>query len=155
LFQQMTGVELAHVPYRGTGLAVNDLLGGRVSMMFSPPQVVAPHLAVGKLRAIGTTASTRSTLFPDYPTIAEGGLRDFQSLGWFGLFASASTPRDLVSRISADIGKVLALPEAKQSLRDVGAESSPSTPEAFAEFVDRDLKQWIELAQRTGINLSP
>jgi tripartite-type tricarboxylate transporter receptor subunit TctC len=155
LFEQMAGVELLHVPYRGTGLAVNDLLGGRVSMMFSPPQVVTPHIAAGKLRAIGTTAATRSALFPDYPTIAESGLRDYQSLGWFGLFVAASTPRDLVSRISADVGKVLALPEAKQRLWDVGAEAATTTPEAFAEFVDRDLKQWIELAQRTGIKLSP
>lgn len=155
LFQQMAGVELLHMPYRGTGPAVNDLLGGRVNMMFSPPQIVTPHIAVGKVRAIAVTAPTRSLLFPEYPTIAESGLPEYQSLGWFGLFAAASTPRELVGRISADVGKVLSLPETRQQMLEVGAEPAPNTPEAFSDFIDRDLRQWIELARRTGINLTP
>jgi hypothetical protein len=100
LFGRMAGVDLLHVPYRGTGPAVTDLLGGRITMMFSPAVVVTPHIATGKLRVIGTTGSIRSALFPDYPTVAEGGLAGYQSLGWFGLFAPASTPR--LNKISMD-----------------------------------------------------
>ena len=102
LFGQMAGVDLLHVPYRGTGPAVNDLLGGQINMLFSPPQVVTQHIAVGKLRMIGTTGAERSALFPDFPTIAETGLPNYSSLGWFGLFAPAKTPAAIVSKISAD-----------------------------------------------------
>ena len=94
LFAQMAGIEMLHVPYRGTGPAVTDLLGGRIDLMFSPALVVTPHIAAGTLRVIGTTGAARSALFPDFPTIAETGLPDYQSLGWFGLFAPAGTPRD-------------------------------------------------------------
>ena len=84
LFCQMAGIEMLHVPYRGTGPAVTDLLGGRIDLMFAPALVVTPHIAAGTLRVIGTTGATRSTLFPDFPTIAETGLPGYQSLGWFG-----------------------------------------------------------------------
>ena len=87
LFAQMAGIEMLHVPYRGTGPAVTDLLGGRIQLLFSPALTVTPHIAAGTLRAIGTTGATRSALFPDFPTIAESGLPKYDSLGWFGLFA--------------------------------------------------------------------
>jgi tripartite-type tricarboxylate transporter receptor subunit TctC len=155
LFQQMTGVELVHVAYRGTGAAVHDLLGGRVQMMFCPSPVVMPHIAAGKLRPIAVTSPTRSALFPDYPTIAESGLPDYRSVGWFGLFAAAGTPRNLVSRISADVATALTTAEARQRMQEVGAESAPMSPDAFSDFVDSDLRRWIELARRTGIKLAP
>src|ERR1043166_4324878 len=111
LFAQMTGVEMLHVPYRGTGPAVADLLGGRIDLMFSPALVVTPHIAAGTLRVIGTTGPTRAPLFPDFPTIAETGLPDYQSLGWFGLFSPSATSRDVVAKISADVRQVLGTPE--------------------------------------------
>jgi tripartite-type tricarboxylate transporter receptor subunit TctC len=111
LFAQMAGIRLVHVPYRGTGPAVNDLLGGQINMLFAPAQVVTQHIAAGKLRMIGTTGAERSSLFPDFPTIAETGLPGYSSLGWFGMFAPAATPRLIVEKVSADVGKVLVLPE--------------------------------------------
>jgi tripartite-type tricarboxylate transporter receptor subunit TctC len=155
LFAQTAGVELLHVPYRGTGPAVTDLLGGRINMLFSPPQVVTPHIAAEKLRVIGTTGAARSALFPDYPTIAETGLPAYNSLGWFGLFAPAATPPELVRKISADVGKILALPDARQRLIEAGAEPAPNAPDAFAAFVDKDIVKWLDLAQRAGIKLTP
>src|SRR5262245_46864816 len=134
LFGQMAGVNLLHVPYRGTGPAVTDLLGGRIDLMFSPALVVTPHIAAGTLRVLGVTGAARSALFPDFPTIAETGLAGYQSLGWFGMFAPAGTPRDVVAKVSADVGRVLALPEAKQRLAEQGAEPEPNTPEAFTAF---------------------
>jgi tripartite-type tricarboxylate transporter receptor subunit TctC len=155
LFCQMAGVELLHVPYRGTGPAVTDLLGGRIDLMFSPALVVTPHIAAGTLRVIGTTGAARSALFPEFPTIAETGLADYQSLGWFGLFAPAGTSHEIVAKVSADTGRVLALPEAKQRLAEQGAEPAPNTPEAFTAFVNADIAKWLELARKAGIKLSP
>jgi len=148
-------VELLHVPYRGTGPAVTDLLGGRIDLMFSPALVVTPHIAAGTLRVIGTTGATRTALFPDFPTIAETGLPDYQSLGWFGLFAPAGTPREIVTKISADVGRVLSLPEATQRLAEQGAEPAPNAPEAFTAFVNADITKWLALAGKAGIRLSP
>jgi tripartite-type tricarboxylate transporter receptor subunit TctC len=155
LFQQMAGIDMLHVPYRGTGPAVTDLLGGRIEVMFSPALTVTPHVAAGTLRVIGTTGSARSALFSDFPTVAESGLPGYSSLGWFGLFAPAGTPRDVVARISADTKTVLTLPEAKQRLAEQGAEPEPNTPDAFAAFVNSDIAKWLALAQKTGIKLTP
>ena len=154
LFAQMTGIEMLHVPYRGTGPAVTDLLGGRIDLMFSPALVVTPHIAAGTLRVIGTTGAARSTLFPDFPTIAETGLPDYQSLGWFGLFAPAGCPRDVVAKISADVGRVLSLPEAKQRLAEQGAEPAPNAPDVFTAFVNADIAKWLDLARKAGIKLA-
>ena len=150
LFAQMTGIDMLHVPYRGTGPAVTDLLGGRIDLMFSPALVVTPHIAAGTLRVIGTTGAARSALFPDFPTIAETGLPDYQSLGWFGLFAPAGTPRDVVAKVSADVGRVLSLPESKQRLAEQGAEPAPNAPDAFTAFVNADIAKWLDLARKTG-----
>ena len=129
------------------GPAVTDLLGGRIDMIFSPAPVATPHIAAGKLRAIGTTGAARSALFPDIPTVAETGLPGYQSLGWFGLFAPPGTPGDIVAGISADTRTVLALPDARQRLAEQGAEPAPSTPEDFAAFVNSDIGKWLELAR--------
>jgi tripartite-type tricarboxylate transporter receptor subunit TctC len=154
LFGRMAGVDLLHVPYRGTGPAVTDLLGGRITMMFSPAVVVTPHIATGKLRVIGTTGSIRSALFPDYPTVAEGGLAGYQSLGWFGLFAPPGTPRDILNRISMDTKTVLMSPEVRQRLAEQGAEPAPSTPDGFTAFVNSDITTWLDLAAKAGIKLA-
>jgi tripartite-type tricarboxylate transporter receptor subunit TctC len=143
------------VPYRGTGPAVTDLIGGRIDAMFSPALVVTPHIAAGTLRVIGVTGAMRSALFPDFPTLAESGLPNYRSLGWFGLFAPAGTPRDIVAKVSADVARVLASPEAKQRLAEQGAEAEPSAPEAFTAFVNADVAKWLDLARRAGIKLSP
>jgi tripartite-type tricarboxylate transporter receptor subunit TctC len=155
LFAQMAGINLLHVPYRGTGPAVNDLLGGQINMLFAPPQVVVQHIAVGKLRMIGTTGAERSALFPKFPTIAATGLPNYSSLGWFGLFAPAKTPAAIVSKVSADTAKVLALDDAKKRLIEAGAEPAPMTPDAFKAFVNKDIAKWLELAQKANIKLVP
>jgi tripartite-type tricarboxylate transporter receptor subunit TctC len=153
LFVQMAGVNMLHVPYRGTGPAVTDLLGGRIEVMFSPALTVTPHIAAGTLRVLGTTGSARSALFPNYPTVAETGLPEYSSLGWFGLFAPAKTPRAIVAKISADVRQVLLLPESKKRLADEGAEPEPNAPEVFTAFVNDDIRKWLALARATGIKL--
>src|SRR5262249_33336319 len=122
-------------------------------VMFSPALTVTPHIAAGTLRAIGSTGAERSALFPQFPTIAETGLPGYESLGWFGLFAPASTPREIVTRISADVARALAEPEAKRRLAEQGAEPAPSTPEAFRAFVNADIAKWLPLARQHGVAL--
>jgi tripartite-type tricarboxylate transporter receptor subunit TctC len=155
LFGRKAGIDILHVPYRGTGPAVTDLLGGRIDLMFAPAVVVTPHIAAGTLRVIGTTGSLRSSLFPDYPTVAETGLPDYQSLGWFGLFAPPKTPRDIVAKVSADTRTVLLLPDSRQRLAEQGAEPAPSTPDGFTAFVNSDMAMWLDLARAAGIKLTP
>lgn len=154
LFQHMTGVEFLHVPYRGVGPATTGLLGEQIDMLFAPV-VIVPHIASGKIRAVGVTTAKRSPLFPDIPTIAETGLPGYESLGWFGVFAPAKTPGAIVDRISADIGKVLVTPESKRILNDQGAEPEPNSAPVFAAFVNTEVKKWLDLAKAANIKLSP
>ena len=153
LFQHMSGVQLLHVPYKGTGPAVTDLLGGRIDMMFSPALTVTPHIAAGTLRVVGTTGSALSALFPEYPTVAESGLAGYESLGWFGLFAPAATDHAVVAKIARDVRETLLLPEAKRRLNEQGAEPAPQEPEVFRRFVNGEIAKWLELARKAGIRL--
>jgi tripartite-type tricarboxylate transporter receptor subunit TctC len=153
LFAQMAGIEMLHVPYRGMGAAVPDLLGGRIQLLFAPALTVTPHIAAGTLRVIGTTGATRSALFPDYPTIAESGLPKYDSLGWFGLFAPGTTQPALVERISADARSVLNSDDLRKRLAEQGAEPAPNTPQQFTWFVNADIAKWLELAKKAGIKL--
>lgn len=153
LFAQMAGIEMLHVPYRGTGPAVTDLLGGRIQLLFSPALTVTPHIAAGTLRAIGTTGATRSALFPDFPTIAESGLPKYDSLGWFGLFAPGATAPALAERISKDVRSVLVSDDLKKRLAEQGAEPAPTTPAEFKSFVNADITKWLDLAKKAGITL--
>jgi len=153
LFAQMAGIDMLHVPYRGMGAAVPDLLGGRIQLLFAPAITVTPHITAGTLRVIGTTGATRSALFPDFPTIAESGLAKYDSLGWFGLFAPGTTQPSLVARISADVRGVLLSDDLKKRLAEQGAEPAPNTPAQFAAFVNSDVRKWLELAKRAGIKL--
>jgi tripartite-type tricarboxylate transporter receptor subunit TctC len=154
LFAQMAGIDMLHVPYRGTGPAVTDLLGGRINLMFSPALTVMPHVSAGTLRVIGTTGAARSALFPDFPTVAETGLADYASLGWFGMFAPADTPREIVDKVAADVKQVLLLPQSRQKLAQEGAEPEPNSPEAFTAFVNADIAKWLALAHKAGIKLA-
>jgi tripartite-type tricarboxylate transporter receptor subunit TctC len=153
LFAQMAGIEMLHVPYRGMGAAVPDLLGGRIQLLFAPALTVTPHIVAGTLRVIGTTGAKRSALFPDFPTIAESGLPKYDSLGWFGLFAPGTTPPAVVAKISADVSTVLNSDDLKKRLAEQGAEPAPNSPEDFKMFVNSDITKWLELAKKTGIML--
>jgi tripartite-type tricarboxylate transporter receptor subunit TctC len=153
LFNATAGVEMLHVPYKGTGQALTDLLGGQVGAMFGPAPTVLAQVQAGKLRALGSTGAARSKLLPDIPTIAESGVPGYAAVGWFGLFAPAGTPAAVVERINADAVRLLASPEVVQRLAEHGAEPAGMSPEEFRGFVDRDARKWLDLAQRAHIEL--
>jgi len=155
LFSHMAGIDILHVPYRGTGPAMTDLLGGRVQVMFSPAPTATPHIEAGTLRVIGTTGDKRSALFPNYPTAAESGLPGYASIGWFGLFAPPKTPPEIVGKVSADVAVILSTDDARKRMAQEGAEPAPNSPAEFTKFVNAEIAKWLDLAKKTGIKLTP
>ena len=151
LFKSMAGVDLLHVPYKGTGQAVTDLLAGHVNLMFAPAQTVMPYVREGRLRALALTGSKRSETLPDLPTVAESGLPGYEAVGWFGLLAPAATPREIVAKISADANRVLGEREVREKMLGLGADPSGDTPEEFARFIRDDQAKWGKLMREAGI----
>jgi tripartite-type tricarboxylate transporter receptor subunit TctC len=151
LFKSMAGVDLLHVPYKGTGQAVTDLLAGHVNLMFAPAQTVMPYVREGRLRALALTGSKRSETLPALPTVAESGLPGYEAEGWFGLLAPAATPRAPVAKASADVNRVLAEREVREKMLGLGADPAGNTPEEFARFIRADQAKWSKLMKEAGI----
>jgi len=151
LFKSMAGIDLLHVPYKGTGQAVIDLLAGQVDLLFAPSQAVIQHVKAGKLKALATTGARRTETLPELPTVAQSGLPGYEALGWFGLLAPAATPRPIVDRLSADANRVLADPEVRSRMVALGADPRGNTPEEFARFIRDDQAKWAKLMREAGI----
>jgi tripartite-type tricarboxylate transporter receptor subunit TctC len=152
LFKSMAGVDMLHVPYKGTGQAVTDLLAGQIDLMFSPAETVMQQVQAGRLRALAVTSAKRFPALPDLPTVAEAGVPGYEAIGWFGLFAPAATPREIVARISSDANRVLSDPAVKQTMLAVGAAPAADTPEEFGRFVKSEMDKWTKLMKERGIN---
>jgi len=151
LFKAMAGVDLLHVPYKGTGQAVTDLLAGHVNLMFAPAQTVMPYVQAGRLRALAVTGAKRSETLPGLPTVAESGLPGYEAVGWFGLLAPAATPKATVAKLSADANRVLGMSEVREKMLGLGADPAGDTPEEFARFIRRDQAKWSKLMKEAGI----
>jgi len=151
LFKSMAGVDLLHVPYKGTGQAVTDLLAGQIDLLFAPAQAVMPHVQAKKLKAFAVTSARRSSSVPDLPPVAEGGVAGYEAIGWFGLLVPAATPAAVVEKLSADANRVLNDPEVKQRMLALGAEPSANTPAQFAAFIRADQAKWSKLMRERGI----
>ena len=151
LFQSLAGVKLLHVPYRGTGPAVTDLITGRIDLMFAPPQTVQPLVESGELKALATTGAARSQLYPKLPTVSEDGLPGYEAVGWFGLLAPARTPPDIVKKLNAEIASMMNTPEARERLASLGAEPQAQSPEEFARYINDDVAKWTRLVRENGI----
>ena len=151
LFKSMAKLDMLHVPYKGTGQAVVDLVAGQIDLLFAPAQAVFPHVKAGKLKALATTGARRPETIPDLPTVAESGLPGYEAVGWFGLLAPAATPKSTVDRLSADANRVLADPEVRSRMQAVGADPSGNTPDEFAHFIRDDQAKWAKLMREAGI----
>jgi|SRR5213594_2452060 len=151
LFKAMAGVDLLHVPYKGTGQGLTDLLAGHVNLMFAPSQTVMPYVHAGKLKALAVTGARRSETLPDLPTVAESGLPGYEAVGWFGLLAPAATPKATVARASADVNRVLAMSDVREKMLGLGADPAGNTPEEFARFIREDQAKWSKLMKEAGI----
>ncbi|MBI3936283.1 MAG: tripartite tricarboxylate transporter substrate binding protein [Betaproteobacteria bacterium] len=153
LFKSMARVDLIHVPYKGAGQVVIDLIGGQVSMSFIALPVVYPHVRAGKLRVLAVTSATRSPLVPDLPTVAESGLPGFEVVSWFGTLAPAGTSRDIVTKLNSEISKILQMPDVKEKMGGLGLELRGGTPEQFGRFIKSDWALWDKVIKSVGIRL--
>ena len=151
LFKTMAGIDLVHIPYKGgSGQMMGDLLGGQVQLasMGFPPAV--PQIKNGRLRALAVSSLKRSPILPDVPTVHESGLRGFEVSSWYGIFAPAATPKQIVSKVNADMQAVLASADMKAKLAPLGAEPAPTSPEDFARFVRADIDKWAKVVKASG-----
>ncbi len=151
LFMGLTQTRLTHVPYKGMGQAVQDLIGGSVTVMFGPPPVLLPHIKAGKLKGLALASGERSPLFPEIPTAAEAGVPGFEAAAWYGLLAPAKTPREVIVKIATETGRAIRSPEIQEALATIGATPIGNSPEEFARFLDADIAKWDELLRKAGV----
>jgi tripartite-type tricarboxylate transporter receptor subunit TctC len=150
LFKSMANIEIAHVPYRGAGPAMNDLVGGHVTMFFDLMPSSLPQIKGGKVRALANAGATRATALPDVPTVAEQGLPGFDASSWFGVVAPAKTPAPIVAKLIAEIEKVMKNPEVIARIHELGAEPGNLTGKAFADFMQRETDKWGDVIRKSG-----
>jgi len=151
LFKAMAKVDLLHVPYRGTGNALADLLAGQIDLMFAPSQTVMPQVKAGKLKALAITGAKRSENLPGLPTVAESGLPGYEAVGWFGVLVPAATPAPRVLELNRDLVRALADADLRKKAADLGADIVGNTPQEFARFIRDDQAKWSKLMQEAGI----
>jgi tripartite-type tricarboxylate transporter receptor subunit TctC len=150
LFKLLTGVDIVHIPYKGSAAALVDLIGGQVSVMFDnlPPSM--PHIRGGKLRPLAITTTTRYPTLPDLPTMVEAGVPGYESSSWFGIMVPAGTPKDVVARLNAEVRKIMALPDVRERFDQQGAIASPGTPEDFDGFIRAEIAKWGKVVKASG-----
>jgi tripartite-type tricarboxylate transporter receptor subunit TctC len=147
----MAGVTLLHVPYKGTGQALTDLLAGHIDLMFAPAQTVMPQIESGKLLALAQTGAKRSEALPNIPTVAESGLSGYSAVGWFGLFAPANTPKSVVQKINQTVMFVLAQERIRKAMLERGSDPASGSAEEFAAFLRLDQSKWAKLIKENKI----
>ncbi len=153
LFKQMTGVEMPHVPYRGSGPAINDLVGGQVEVMFDNLPSSIEQAKAGNLRALAVTSAKRSPALPDVPTFAESGLAGFEASSWFALFAPKSTPAEITGRLNAEVRKALEGDDLKKRFTELGGEIMPLSPPELMEYVRAEHAKWAQVVKTSGAKL--
>ena len=151
LFKSMAGIDVLHIPYKGSGQALIDLMAGRVSMIFDNMPSVLPYIRGGKLRGLAVTGTKRSAAMPELPTIAEAGVPGYESLSWSGIAVPAGTPKEIVLRLNREIGSVLAMADVRQKLIELGADPVGGSPEVFAEHVRKERDKWSRLIRERSI----
>lgn len=150
LFKQLTGVEMPHVPYRGSGPAINDLIGGQVDIMFDNLPSSIEHAKAGSLRALAVTSSKRSPAMPDIPTLAEAGLPGFEATSWFALFAPKGTPPEITGKLNQEVRKALETPELQKRFADLGGEIKPMSPDELMAYVRSEHAKWAGVVKASG-----
>jgi tripartite-type tricarboxylate transporter receptor subunit TctC len=151
LFKTMTGTRIQHVPYKGSGQMIVDLVGGQVQLSLSGAVSAIPHVKSGKLRPVAIGDSKRSAFLPDVPTIAESGVPGYQAVIWSGMLAPAKTPRAIVDRLNAEVVKIVQARDFKEKLLPLGSDAVGSTPEQWGRFIDDEIVKWTRIAKAAGM----
>jgi tripartite-type tricarboxylate transporter receptor subunit TctC len=150
LFKQKTGVDMVHVPYKGSGPALTDLLGGQVDVMFDNLPSSIEHVRGGNLRALAVTSAKRSPALPDMPTLAEAGLPQFEATSWFALFAPKGTPPEITNKLNQEVRKALETPELQKRFADLGGEIQPMSPDELMGYVRAEHEKWAKVVKASG-----
>jgi len=153
IFKRMAGVSMTHVPYKGAGPAVIDLLAGQMQVMFANAPVVLPHIKSGKLRALATTSAQRLSILSEFATIAESGVPGYEADTWYGIFAPARLPPEILKKLNADLAHVLMLPEIKALFASQGTEVVANSAEKFRPMVQAEVAKWARVIKETGIRI--
>jgi tripartite-type tricarboxylate transporter receptor subunit TctC len=153
LFKHMAGVDIVHVPHKGSDQARIAVLGGQVDMMFDAISTIVSHVNAGKLKALGTTGKSRSAVTPNIPTLAEAGIPGYEATIWLGLMAPAATPRPVLERLSGAVNKIINAPDVKENWSKQGAVPMGMTPDEFGKFVREDVTKWAKLVKDTGMKV--
>ncbi len=153
VFKRMAKIDMLHVPYKGAGPSLADLLAGQVHLIFASSPSVMPHVRNGRLRALGVTTAKRVRATPDVPTIAEAGLPGFELTGWYGLLAPAGTPSPVVNRLNVDLVKTLNVADVQEKLVDQGLEVATSTPREFADFLKAEIAKYARVVREAGVKV--
>jgi len=153
LFSAEAGLKMTHIPYRGTAVAVADLVAGQVTMVFGDPVSVLPHMQAGTLRALAVTSKERSPVAPDVPTVAESGYPGFDAIGWHGILAPAKTPPAIIKKLNDEFVKALRDPETKALLEKQAMQAVGNSPEDFAAFIQQDIAIWKEVATQANVEV--
>jgi tripartite-type tricarboxylate transporter receptor subunit TctC len=150
LFDSMAGVKMTHIPYKGGGPAMIELVGGQVQLVYATAASAVPQIKAGKIKGIAVTTIKRSALMPSIPTISESGLPGFDANNWYGLLAPAKTPRAIIMRLNAEVAKVLKLPDVKEFLFNQGLDPAPGTPEQFGAYIKSEIAKWAKVVKDSG-----
>jgi tripartite-type tricarboxylate transporter receptor subunit TctC len=150
-FENLTGVKLLHIPYKGSGPLTTDLLGGQVTMSFDTITPVLPHIKAGKLRALAVTTGKRSSALPDVPSLAESGLKGFDTGTWFGVLAPVATPKEVTARLSSEMIKIIQSPDFRKRMEEIGAEPIGNTPEQMAQQIKDDTERFGKLVRQANV----
>ncbi len=153
LLKSMTGTNMLHVPYKGTALAMTDLLSGQITVMFNSIPTVLAQMQAGRMRGIAVGSAKRSPAIPDIPTVEESGVKGFQYATWYALMGQAALPKDIIAKINAESVKALSEPEMARRLSSQGAEPSPGTPEALGKFMRDEYDNWVKVIKTANIKL--
>jgi len=150
LFKSVAKLDMIHVPYKGSAPAITDLVGGHVPIMFDSAIAILPQIKAGKVRAIAITSAKRSAILPDVPTFNEAGLKGFESYAWYGFFAPAKTPKDIITKLNTEALKIMKQPEWQKILAETGSENVGESPEQFGEFMKAEAAKWAKVVKDSG-----
>jgi tripartite-type tricarboxylate transporter receptor subunit TctC len=153
MFKFMAKVDMAHIPYKGSGPAIVDLVGGQIPFAFESMIPVLPHVKAGKLRALAVTSAKPSPVLPEIPTVAESGVPGFESIAWYGVVAPAGTPRDIIAKLNAEMARILNLPDIKQRLIEMGSPPVAGTPDQFGALIKSEIVKWGKVVKQAHVSL--
>ncbi len=150
MFKMLTGVDMQHVPYKGSAQAIGDVIGGQIAMSFENIVVASPYVKSGRIKALAVTSAKRASALPNVPTIAESGVPGFAAVGWFGVVVPAATPKEVVAKLNSELVRVLALPDIKERISSLGAEVVSTTPDGMDQFNRTQIALWAKVVKASG-----